>query len=281
VAQGREIKGKLLVSFFSLLFIKLNIGYQTFRDVIALSVPRQSSTQARSVESETDINPRISFQLSEIRDFPKALPDTDGDIMKHVYLGLRNCTNLRACTWTRDGSLDSDILKVLHSCDTLEELELNGHSTGHYDTRLLLGFTHLRRISIIMPSAAVVSQLRPWLSLTGETLRSLTLICKVCSLNLSSCSVNLCRKASGFITDQTLESIAPFLVNLEHLHLTGCPKVTSSGVWAILSSNAKGLIGLGLEGVSPKFVSYVPIFSIAGYLKTYRTWPHSLANAYH
>ncbi|KAF4613324.1 hypothetical protein D9613_010978 [Agrocybe pediades] len=173
----------------------------------------------------------------EIRDFPKALPDADGDIMKQVQDGLRNCTNLRACTWTRDGSLDSDILRVLHSCQNLEELELNGHNDGHYDPRLLLGFTHLRRISIIMPSAAVVSQLRPWLSLTGDTLRSLTLICK----------------ASTFVTDQILESLAPFLVNLEYLHLTGCVKVTHRGVWSILSSNTKGLLGLGLEGVSPKF----------------------------
>ncbi|PPR07496.1 hypothetical protein CVT26_013465 [Gymnopilus dilepis] len=173
----------------------------------------------------------------EIRDFPKAITLLDSDVLNHVQRGLRNCTGLRACTWTRDGSLNSEILEALIQCPDLRELELNGHNDGHYDPRLLLHFRHLSRISIIMPSPAVVSKLEPWLSSTGNTLRSLTLICK----------------ASTIITDALLESIAPYLVHLEHLNLTGCPKVTHRGVWALVSSNLNGLIGLGLEGVSPKF----------------------------
>ncbi|KDR77013.1 hypothetical protein GALMADRAFT_225165 [Galerina marginata CBS 339.88] len=177
------------------------------------------------------------LHVLEIRDFPKAITTLDGDILKHVQRGLRNCSNLRSCTWTRDGSLNSEILEALNHCQSLRELELNGHNEGHYDPRALLGFANLRRISIIMPSLAVVSQFDPWLSLTGNTLRSFTLICK----------------ASTIITDSLLESIAVHLVNLEHLQLTGCPKVTHRGVWTLVSSNINGLIGLGLEGVSPKF----------------------------
>ncbi|PPQ79027.1 hypothetical protein CVT25_002336 [Psilocybe cyanescens] len=161
----------------------------------------------------------------------------DDEVLRHVLQGLSNCINLKACTWTRDGSLNSEILGTLKYCKNLREFEFNGHSDGHYDPRLLVAFTKLHKLSIIMPSAAVVAQLNSWMALTGSTLRSLTLICK----------------ASLIITDRLLETIAPSLVNLEHLHLTGCPKVTEQGVWAMVSSNIKGLLGLGLEGVSPKF----------------------------
>ena len=117
--------------------------------------------------------------LSEIRDFPKALPDIDDYTLRHVLNGLKNCANLRSCTWTRDGSLNSSIIKALLQCKNLRDLELNGHNIGNYDPQLLLGFTELYRISLIMPSVPVVSQLKPWLLATGATLRSLTLLCKV------------------------------------------------------------------------------------------------------
>jgi hypothetical protein len=117
--------------------------------------------------------------FSEIRDFPKAVANIDNNVLRHVLRGLENCVNLRSCTWTRDGSLDSNILKALHQCKQLRELELNGNNIGNYDPELLLGFTELHRISLIMPTIPVISQLRPWISATGATLRSLTLICKV------------------------------------------------------------------------------------------------------
>ena len=49
-------------------------------------------------------------------------------------------------------------------------------------------------------------------------------------------------------------------MNLEHLSLTGCPKVTHHGVWAIVSSSTNGILGLALEGVWHRFVSCSPIF---------------------
>jgi len=55
------------------------------------------------------------------------------------------------------------------------------------------------------------------------------------------------------VTDSVLENLAPNLVNLKHLYVTGCPKVTHQGVWAVISSNISGLLGMGLEGLSPKF----------------------------
>jgi hypothetical protein len=57
------------------------------------------------------------------------------------------------------------------------------------------------------------------------------------------------------VTDSVLESLAPYLVNLKHLHITGCPKVSHHGVLALISSNISGITGLGLEGISTKFVS--------------------------
>ncbi|KIM41347.1 hypothetical protein M413DRAFT_146971 [Hebeloma cylindrosporum] len=184
-------------------------------------------------------NPHLASFLYklEIRDFPKAITILDDDIHARVHRGLKNCTNLRSCAWTRDGSLNSDILEALTHCPNLQELELNGNDQGHYDTRSLLAFTHLRRLSIIMPSTGVMAELNPWLALTGHTLRSLTLICR----------------ATPVVTDVALERISPYLANLDILHLAGCPKVTHRGVCAVISSNLNGLIGLGLEGVSPRF----------------------------
>jgi hypothetical protein len=43
-------------------------------------------------------------------------------------------------------------------------------------------------------------------------------------------------------------------MELEELHLAGCPKATHRGVGAIVSSNSRGIISLGLEGLSPAFV---------------------------
>ncbi|KAH9474448.1 hypothetical protein JR316_0012907 [Psilocybe cubensis] len=177
------------------------------------------------------------LQRLELRDFPKSTSILDDEVLRHVLQALSNCKNLKSCTWTRDGSLNSEILSALSNCESLQEFEFNGHSDGHYDPRLLLGFAKLTKISMIMPSASVIAQLPSWTNITGNSLRNLTLICK----------------SSLIITDRLLETLAPSLVNLEHLHLTGCPKVTEQGLWALVSSNIHGLLGLGIEGVSPKF----------------------------
>ncbi|KAH0578581.1 hypothetical protein J132_02009 [Termitomyces sp. J132] len=171
----------------------------------------------------------------EIRDFPKAT--ADDRLVCTVLQGLRNCTNLRVCTWTRDGSLTSDILEALQISGVLTDLEINGRSEGNFNPTLLQNFTRLSRLSLIMPSNPVVQLLDPWISMTGSTLQSLNVICK----------------ASPLITDTILETLAPNLYNLKNLYLTGCVKVTHKGVWAVLSHNTAGLVGLGLEGVSPQF----------------------------
>lgn len=57
------------------------------------------------------------------------------------------------------------------------------------------------------------------------------------------------------MTDTILSSLAPNLIELDGLHIAGCPKVTHEGIWALLSTNTTGIVGLGLEGLSPKFVS--------------------------
>ncbi|KAK2460845.1 hypothetical protein APHAL10511_007315 [Amanita phalloides] len=203
----------------------------------------------------------------EIRDFAKNLRLQADDHSKRVFddvlQGLKNCVNLHRCTWTRDGSLTSEILQALLSasanveqrCETrevsgecneqsivqenrnLRELEINGHDEGLYDRTLLLGFVGLKRISLIMASAAVVSLLPMWTSLNHNTLRRLTLVCKV----------------SSVVTDEVLVTLAPTLDRLEELQLTGCPKVTHHGVLAVLSVNTQGMIGLWLEGISPRF----------------------------
>ncbi|KAG5643518.1 hypothetical protein DXG03_000710 [Asterophora parasitica] len=148
----------------------------------------------------------------EIREFPKGISDDNLDT--NVLQGLRNCINLLACTWTRDGSLNSDVLKALQALDTLRELEINGRSEDNFNPKLLTGFTRVSRIGLIMPSAPV---------------------------------------ASPIVTDALLESLAPHVVNLQHLYLTGCPKVTHKGVWSLLMGSKAGILGLGLEALSSHF----------------------------
>lgn len=48
--------------------------------------------------------------------------------------------------------------------------------------------------------------------------------------------------------------MATNLTMLEHLHIVGCTKVTHKGVWGLISENANGLVGLGLENLSHMFV---------------------------
>ena len=57
------------------------------------------------------------------------------------------------------------------------------------------------------------------------------------------------------MTDSVLESLAPYLANLKHLHITGCTRVSHHGILAILSKNISGITVLSLEDVSTKFVS--------------------------
>ncbi|KAJ3988777.1 hypothetical protein F5890DRAFT_1402401 [Lentinula detonsa] len=174
----------------------------------------------------------------ELRDFPKYLGSSDGtDTLEMVVDGLKNCTNLHSCTWTRDGSLNSKILEALQCSQSLQTLEINGRDAGNYDPQLLLHFIGLRKISLIMPSSSVISVLRPWLQKTGTSLTSLTIICKT----------------SPIITDAKLELVAPYLSRLKHFHLTGCSKVTHEGIESILSANSDGIVSLGLEGLSPNF----------------------------
>ncbi|EPT01925.1 hypothetical protein FOMPIDRAFT_1160757 [Fomitopsis schrenkii] len=174
----------------------------------------------------------------EIRDFPKSFYVAENEATLRICLsGIKNCVNLRSCTWTRDGSLTTEVLEALLPCERLEELEINGNHENHYDPWLLRRFAHLRRISLIMPRNAVVEVLPAWTGATGSTLRHLTILCKM----------------PGTLNDATLQEIAPNVPNLERLYIAGCVKVTERGVWAIISENTRGLQALGMEGLSPSF----------------------------
>ncbi|KZT64234.1 hypothetical protein DAEQUDRAFT_732903 [Daedalea quercina L-15889] len=177
-------------------------------------------------------------QRLEIRDFPKSFYVAENEAtLQLCLLGIKNCANLRSCTWTRDGSLTTEILEALVSVAHLEELEINGNHENHYDPWVLRKFTRLRRISLIMPRHAVIDVLPTWTGATRNTLRHLTILCKT----------------PGSVNDATLQDMAPNLQNLERLYIAGCVKVTDRGVWAILSGNTHGLLSLGMEGLSPSF----------------------------
>ncbi|KAI0311408.1 hypothetical protein OF83DRAFT_1151190 [Amylostereum chailletii] len=186
-------------------------------------------------------NPHLAQQVSrlEIRDFPRVLSSYEAyeDLERSCIRGIANSTNLRSCTWTRDGTLNTDILKALQTCPNLAELELNGNHQGNYDPRTLASFSHLEKITLIMPSSPVLNILPQWIAATGPRLRTLTLICK----------------ATPLVNDALLGNLSPHLRRIERLSLAGCPKVTHEGVWAVIRHNVGGIRGLGLEGLTPHF----------------------------
>ncbi|CAL1710132.1 unnamed protein product [Somion occarium] len=173
-----------------------------------------------------------------IRDFPRALLlDDRVEALQLCSRGIANCINLRACSWTRHGSLMTDVVLALQQLPLLTDLEINSETHYLFKPEILTGFTHLRKISLIMPSRPIINLLPIWITATTTTLRHLTLICK------SSTRVN----------DELLATLAPNLTNLEHLYLVGCPKVTHKGVLSVLASNTPGIRGLGMEGLSSTF----------------------------
>lgn len=93
--------------------------------------------------------------------------------------GLANCVNLISFSWTRDGTLRSCHLENLAQLPCVKELEFNGHDAGWYDARVLQKFTTLEKITVIMPSSTVARTLVPWMQVSVNALRSLTIICKV------------------------------------------------------------------------------------------------------
>ena len=118
----------------------------------------------------------------EIRDFPKrygvSFPDEQS--INTFTKGLENCVHLKACTWTRDGSLTSEILTCLARCPELTDITLNGGYSPHYEPMDLVQLLRPRKISLIMPSISVVRILPHWLRAIGQSLTSLSLIFKAC-----------------------------------------------------------------------------------------------------
>jgi hypothetical protein len=100
--------------------------------------------------------------------------------------GLENCVHLKACIWSRDGSLTSHILTSLARCPELTDITLNGGSSPFYDPMDLVQLLRPRKISLIMPSISVVGILLHWLRAIGQSLTSLSLICKACIFRLDA-----------------------------------------------------------------------------------------------
>lgn len=119
-----------------------------------------------------------------MRDFPKSMlqriEGRNEEILNVCLRGIRNCVNLQACVWTRDGTMNSAILEELSRCPKMDSLELNGHHNYNFDPLLLLNFHQLRRISFIMPSSEVVKVIPSLLIGSSDSLQSLSLICRVC-----------------------------------------------------------------------------------------------------
>jgi len=107
--------------------------------------------------------------------------------------GLENCVRLKACTWTRDGSVTSDILRSLAKCPELTDITINGAHSWNYQPVDLVQLLRLNKISLIMPSASVLKILPRWVQATGQSLTSLTLFCKAClySMHTFDCVIHL------------------------------------------------------------------------------------------
>ncbi|KAI6122130.1 hypothetical protein EV401DRAFT_2056560 [Pisolithus croceorrhizus] len=158
---------------------------------------------------------------AEIRDFPKGLSTEDhSSLSGRCVRAIRQCTNLKSCTWTKDGSLHSELLESLLDCQQLGSW-INGNSAD------------LRKISLIMPSVQIICKAWNNTSYLQQTL-------------------NKCVQASTHVTDGLLESLSPNLAELECLHILD-PKVTHKGIGALVSANRSGLFAINLEHLSLSF----------------------------
>ncbi|KAF8510199.1 hypothetical protein BU17DRAFT_55597 [Hysterangium stoloniferum] len=202
---------------------------------------KDGKTKVRKLFETLSEYPQLAKYVKklELRDFPRAIYSTASheSLTKSCITGLVHCRSLRSCTWTRDQTLSGEILEALSSCISLKELEINGHSTGTYDARLLLLFKSLTKISLIMPSAEVVDILPQWLMKNKETLTAFHVLCK----------------SSSLITNDRLAAMAPYMTRLRHLHIVGCPRITHRGILAVIRHNTASFESLGLEGLSPTF----------------------------
>ncbi|KAH9000676.1 hypothetical protein EDB86DRAFT_3063837 [Lactarius hatsudake] len=208
-----------------------------------------------------------------ITNFPKA---QDSFAYEHLggwfTKGLENCVKLRCCTWTRDCSLTSRILKSLGKCPELTDISINGCHSDLYEPGDLLQLLHLHKISLIRPSRPILEILPSWFQATGKSLTSLTLICKarqssICVLN----ALFIRNQDDMYITDAFLNTVSPHLSQLERLHLVGCQRVTNEGVWSMIRNRTRDLKELSLENLSPHFVSLLKMSPLGSLNVSVRT----------
>ncbi|KAF8607315.1 hypothetical protein BDV93DRAFT_468045 [Ceratobasidium sp. AG-I] len=179
-------------------------------------------------------------KILDFRDFPTHLTvDEHYRLEALAVKAIEKCTNLRSCTWTRDGSLTTQIIRRLGNLKNLKELEINGRpgSWGEWVSQDLFLFSGLQSLTLIMPARAVANIVPSWVAQNAETLESLVIICK----------------SSPLISDEALRTMAPSLRRLRRLHLTGCAKITEISVYRVISENCVGLQSLALESCSLAF----------------------------
>jgi hypothetical protein len=65
-------------------------------------------------------------------------------------------TSLSSLTWTRDSTLSSNMLETLATLPKLRRIEINGHSIGIFDPKLLWKLGQIKEISVVLPDRDVV-----------------------------------------------------------------------------------------------------------------------------
>jgi len=114
--------------------------------------------------------------LIELRVFPKA--DESKVTSQLCVNALNNCVNLHAVTWTRDGSLSDEIISIL-ATKGIRYLEFNAHAGSYYHPESLTRFGYLTTLILLMPDRKTINILPQWIRATGESVRSITFLCKV------------------------------------------------------------------------------------------------------
>lgn len=137
---------------------------------------------------------------------------------------------------------------------SLRELMINGNSSGSYNPQVLLRFTSLTKISLIMPSLAVIDILPAWLQKTGETLTTFHVVCPF-SQSLFLVFDWSTSQMACHINDSALETMGQYMTQLKDLSIVGCRRITHRGILSILSHNTRRIESLGLEDLSSEFVS--------------------------
>ncbi|RXK41989.1 hypothetical protein M231_00710 [Tremella mesenterica] len=174
----------------------------------------------------------------DVRFFPLGLRNEQRhDLDEKVRMALSRMINLEYLTWTRDKSLNPELLQTIVTLPQLRSLEISGHSWRYYDPSLIGSMSKLEDLRIMMPDSNFRDSLHEIIKSLSERpgggLKGLGII----------------HRMSPLVDDTLLIKMSESLENLRRLTIWGCTRVTKDGIGEIIR-RAEGLEELSVDALS-------------------------------